>query len=276
MKEQDIETENYLKFQNLRKVMGTLPSEKPIKKTEFKTLDESLEVTLEDYSTNPYRAMFVSATSTWGDNDFAQKWPMTSAEGKLEVIKACLMHKTLPQCKEAVMFTFRVKGVQRFVFDHHAQTVNFCFFMSSGVRDNARSDADIIKQNFDEKDRDIFLRTKAMYDFILGDNQGSWQSARSFLPLSFSHHYHFGQNLLSIISTRGFHASGKFGDSIEEQALLTIYKSVAKQIGTKFPLLELYVSMLWEDKEVIMNKILNLTVDDLDSKDLILLNKNDI
>lgn len=270
------QTEEYKKIENLRKVMGTLPSERPAKETVLKSLDQSLEVTLEDYSANPYRAMFVAATSTWGDNEFIQKWPITSLEGKLEVIKAVLCHKTLPQAKEAVMFTFRVKGVPRLLFDHHAQTVNFCFFMSQGLRDNNRVDASIIKSEFQEGDAELFSKLKDFYEFTLGDDQGSWQAARSFLPQSYSHSYHFGQNMLSIVSTRGFHAAGRFGKSEEEQSLLAIYKKVAQQIGTKFPLLEKYVSMIWNDPKEIMQEIKNLKVTDLSQKDLDLFSKNEL
>lgn len=263
--------ENYV--ENLRKVMGTLPSEQPDKSTNFKTMDESMEVTLEDYSNNPYKAIFVSCTSTWGDNEFQQKWPITSPEGKLEVIKSALCHKTLPQAKEAVMFTFRVARVPRAIFDYHAQTVNFCFFMSQGCRDNNRIDADIIKDSFTDDDKEVFTELKDLYEMALGDG-GSWQSARAFLPTSYCHSYHFGQNLLSIISTRGFHAAGKFGDSHKEQALLTVYKEVARQIGKKFPLLELYISMLWRDKIQVMKEITATTIKSLHDKDFQFLIQN--
>lgn len=274
----NLETDDkeFQKIHELRKIMGTLPSERPVKKTEFKTLEQSLEITLEDYSTNPYRAIFTSCTSTWGDDDFKQKWPITSPEGKFEVLKAAFCHATLPQCKEAVMFTFRVKGTPRWLFDYHAQTVNFCFFMSSGVRDNSRLDASIVKDHFSEKDKEIYFKLKDLYEFTLGSDQGSWQSARSFLPLSFAHHYHFGQNLLSIVSTRGFHANGRFKNNYEDQSLLIIYKEVAKQIGKKFPLLELYLSMMWNDQQEVMNKIKSLTINQLDEKDFNLLNKNEL
>lgn len=258
--------------ENLRRVMGTLPSEHPAKQTKIMSMEETIEITLEDYSVNPYRAMFVSATSTWGNNEFAQKWPLTSLAGKLEVIKAVLCHKTLPQAKEAVMFTFRVARVPRLIFDYHAQSVNHCFFMSQGLRDNNRIDADILIDNSTEEDKKIFDELKDFYEFALTDN-GSWQSARAFLPQSYCHSYHFGQNLLSIISTRGFHAAGKFGDSYKEQKLLYIYQLVAKAVANKFPLLGLYISMLWQGKEEIMKQIKSLDVDTISELDLRLLNK---
>ena len=258
--------------ENLRKVMGTHPVDAPKKQTHVLPMEATTEVTLEDYSVNPYRAMFVSCVSTWGNNEFAQKWPLTSLAGKLEVIKACLCHKTLPQAKEAVMFTFRVARVPRLIFDHHAQSVNHCFFMSQGLRDNNRIDADILIDNCTEEDISIFKDLKDFYEFALTDN-GSWQSARAFLPQSYCHSYHFGQNLLSIISTRGFHASGKFADTYKDQKLLLIYQKVAKEIANKFPLLGLYISMLWNGKEEIMNQIKELTVDTISELDKQLLNK---
>ena len=87
--------------------------------------------------------MFVTSTSTWGDNEFERKWPITSPEGKLEVVKAVLTHNTLPQAREMVQFIFRVRGVPRWLFDYHTQTP-FTSFMSIGCRDNNKSDVDIV------------------------------------------------------------------------------------------------------------------------------------
>ena len=258
--------------ENLRHVMGTHPVDAPIKQTRLLKPEDSFEVTLEDYSTNPYRAMYSCCAATWGDNKYDSKWEKTSTEGKLAVIQACLLHKTLPQAKEAVMFTFRIARVPRLLFDYHAQSVNHCFFSSQGLRDNNRIDADILMDKFDSEDEEIFKELKDLYEFALTDN-GSWQSARAFLPQSYCHSYHFGQNLLSIISTRGFHASGRFGKTYKEEKLLMIYKKIAEAISNKFPLLGLYTSMLWEDKNKVMQQIKNLTVDTLSESDLKLLNK---
>jgi len=258
-------------IENMRRIMGTLPSDKPIKSTCIKSLIESSEVTLEDSSENPYKAMFVTATSTWGDNNFIQKWPETSVEGKLEVIKAVLTHNTLPQAKEMVQFVFRVKGVPRWLFDYHVQSTQFIAFMSIGCRDNCKLDADIVKNENSLRDVILFSKLKDLYEFALSDGEGSWQTARAFLPQSYSHSYHFGQNLMSLVSTRGFHASRKFDtNDIKDAYLMSIYKKIQIQIVEKFPLLGLYTQILFNDNEFIFEKIRNLRVSDLYSSDLYL------
>lgn len=271
---------------NLRRVMGTLPSETPTKRTDIKTFDESVEVTLEDHSKNPYKAMFVTSTSTWGTNEFVQKWPKTTLEGKLEVVKAVLTHNTLPQAKEMVQFVFRVKGVPRWLFDYHCTSVQFISFMSIGCRDNNKIDSDVIKgfnhydhaltpeeiQNiykFRQLDEEVFSELKDLYEIALSDSQGSWQTARAFLPQSYSHAYHFGQNLLSIVGTRGFHASKKFDLSKHKDLYLSkLYEKVVAAVREQFPLLGLYLELLHApDNEVIMQKLINFKVEDLSESD---------
>ena len=55
---------SYEVVENLRKVMGTLPEERPPVVTEFHNMSDEVEVTLEDNMTNPYKSMFVTSTST--------------------------------------------------------------------------------------------------------------------------------------------------------------------------------------------------------------------
>lgn len=262
---------SFKQVENLREVMGTLPSERPEKKTSIVKFENSIEVTLEDFSNNPYKAMFVTSTSTWGTNDFKPKWPITTPEGKLEVIKAVLTHNTLPQAKEMVQFVFRVKGVPRWLFDYHTQASKFISFMSIGCRDNNKIDSDVVKEKF-ENDYEIFKGLKDLYEMALTDDQGSWQTARAFLPQSYSHSYHFGQNLLSVISTKGFHASKGFDENDYKDAFLSkVYRKIQLAIMDKFPLLGHYMDIMWTDNEIVFNEIRNLTVEKLAKKDLELL-----
>lgn len=265
----------YEDIDNLRKVMGTLPSEKPTKRTDLKTFNDSVEVTLEDHSSNPYKAMFVTSTSTWGTNEFKQKWPDTSIKGKLEVVKAVLTHNTLPQAKEMVQFVFRVKGVPRWLFDYHCTSVQFISFMSIGCRDNNKIDSDVVK-NPDQLglDNEVFAELKDLYELALTDNQGSWQTARAFLPQSYSHAYHFGQNLLSIVGTKGFHASRKFDlNSHKDLHLSMLYTHVVAAVRAKFPLLGLYLELLHSNNnEEVLQKITNFQVEDLSESDKNLFN----
>ena len=267
---------DFKEIEDLRKATGTLPSERPMKNTNVLQLPVALKVTLEDHSANPYKAMFVTATSTWGDNNFEQKWPITSPEGKLEVIKAVLTHNTLPQAKEMVQFVFRVKGVPRWLFDYHATTVKFASFMSIGCRDNNKIDSDVITMHqVGSAEMAVFRELKDLYELALGSDQASWQSARTFLPQSYSHSYHFGQNLLSLISTRGFHASKFFGNDFKEEAMQYLYHTIVKEVKQHFPLLGLYLNMMFshEVKKTVMDQLHKLKLEDLNEKDIELLNR---
>ena len=264
------EISSYEVVDNLRKVMGTLPEEQPQLKTHFKQLFSECEVTLEDHMCNPYKSMFVTSTSTWGDNEFKQKWPQTSPEGKLEVVKAVLTHNTLPQAREMIQFIFRVRGVPRWLFDYHTQ-VPFTSFMSIGCRDNNKSDVDIVTQGLlQEREQKVFSRLKGLYAKALDTDQASWQSARSFLPQSYQHSYHFGQNLLSIVSMRGFNASGTFKkDDLKEYALWRLYVVVVNAIGSKFDLIGRYLNMVinHDKRDKILEEISNLKFEDLSDDD---------
>jgi len=258
---------SYDVVENLRKVMGTLPEETPKIKTDFKSFADEVEVTLEDHSANPYKAMVVTSTSTWGDNDFEQKWPKLSPEGKLEVVKAVLTHNTLPQAREMVQLIFRVRGVPRWLFDYHTQ-VPFTSFMSIGCRDNNKSDVDIVTSAPLHGDEEkVFKELKQIYADVLNEDQSSWQSARTFLPQSYQHSYHFGQNLLSLVSMRGFNASGRFGDTLEETSLELLYRVVVDSIENKFPLIGKYLQVIFDDTEDILDEIRETKWEDLEQSD---------
>ena len=260
---------SYEVVENLRKVMGTLPEERPPVVTEFHNMSDEVEVTLEDNMTNPYKSMFVTSTSTWGDNKFEQKWPITSPEGKFEVVKAVLTHNTLPQAREMVQFIFRVRGVPRWLFDYHTQTP-FTSFMSIGCRDNNKSDVDIITvgdRKLSDAEKNTFNELKQIYADVLNEDQSSWQSGRTFLPQSYQHSYHFGQNLLSLVSMRGFNASGKFGDNIKESSLAELYKVLVEEVKDKFPFIGLYLDVIFNDTDAILDKIRDYKFDNLDEKD---------
>jgi len=263
------------KIENLRKVTGTLPSEQPTKRTVMTEIEDSCEVTLEDSNRNPYKTMFVTATSTWGNNEFEQKWPITSPEGKLEVIKAVLTNNTLPQAREMVHFVFRVKGVPRWLFDIHTR-VPFASFMSIGCRDNNKLDADILLHydQFDENNEEVFKDLKDLYEMVIEGDRGSWQSARTFLPQSYSHSYHFGQNLLSM-----YNMKYPVKNQDEFYHMSWLYYRVVEAITDRYPLIGLYLSHLTVSSEDLMNpakksrlaEIADTRLEDLDEKDLNLL-----
>lgn len=250
---------------SIREVMGTLPSMRPTKVTNVLQYMDALDVSVEAYTNNPYKAMFVSATSTWGDDNFKSKWADTSIEGKLNVIKAVLTHNTLPQAKEVVHFTIRVNRVPRWLFDYHAQNVKFISFMSIGCRDNNKLDASIIKINSEGDTLNVYKRLKDYYEQCLDAELSTWQSARAFLPQNYSHAYHFGQNLLSIVSSHSFHGKVPWSLKYKDLALMRLYQEVQTKIGEIFPIIGTYLDCMFTQSTESINK---LTVDDITETDL--------
>jgi hypothetical protein len=245
---------SYEYIENLRVVAGTLPSETPKKNTKLIKINDSIEVEMVDHNLNPYKAMFLTATATWGNNEYANKWNKTFKEGKFEVIKAVLSHNTLPQAREVVNFIFRVKGVPRWLFDEHTQ-VKFMTIMSIGCRDNNKLDADIIT----ESTSNVFLKLKDLYEETLNKNGGSWQVARAFLSQSYSHSYFFAQNLLAISNAINFNSNIK-----------NLYLNyIIPEIENNFPLLGDYLNSIWDKnlKNKFFEKLKNMKYNELSELD---------
>lgn len=265
----------YEYVENLRKVAGTLPSEAPTKRTDIKELIDSIEIELIDHNNNPYKAMFCTSTATWGNNEFKNKWNDTTPQGKFEVIKAVLTHNTLPQAREVVNFIFRVKGVPRWLFDYHTQ-VKFMTIMSIGCRDNNKLDSDVVLT--DKTETNIFSDLKDLYEKALTQDGASWQSARSFLPQSYSHSYYFAQNLLaisnSLSSFKEFYIEEESQNKIKKEILdLLYYRIIVNAISEKFPLFGEYLSAMFYNytpdnfwllnKSKFFEKLTNMKYEDL-------------
>ena len=141
--------------------------------------------------------------------------------------------------------------------------------MSIGCRDNNKSDVDIVTlDELPEKHKNVMKRLKSLYSSALKTDQASWQSARSFLPQSYQHSYHFGQNLLSLVSMRGFNASGKF-DNVDnkEWAMSELYKKVVEVVAEKFPLIGEYLNVIHNDTEEVLEYIKNIKYENLSESD---------
>jgi len=198
------------RINELREAMGTLPSERPVKETYIYFGCEKLDVEIIDYNENPYKSIFAIATATWGNDDYINKWNELDPLNRYFVVLSALTGNTLPTALESVTFTFKVTGLPRHCFDQHARARIGTGFGSSGCRDNNKLDASIIlytyyKELFEEDAqlRDIiiehFKQMKDIYEMIVKEDQGTWQAARSVLPMSYHHPYHFTQNLLALM-----------------------------------------------------------------------------
>jgi len=241
-------------IEQMREVCGTAPSSDVGLKSDVEVFPDGVDVTLEDTNHNPYKAMFCAATATWGDNEYEQKWDKTSIENKLEVVKAVLTHNTLPLAREVVSFLFRVKGLPRWLFDHHTHTP-FCTFMSIGCRDNNKSDADLVLLGYNvvgttheiNKTTSSFQinalrQAKEIYHEIVNEGNETWQSARAFLPQCYQHSYYFYQNLLSMGSMR-FDITNNEGFNLKHFYVT----SIKNAITDRFPLIGDYMTTILTD-----------------------------
>lgn len=249
------EKPSYEFVDSLRKMAGTLPSECPNKQTHVYDWRESADIEIVDHNANPYKAMFLTSTATWGNNEFENKWPIISPEGKFEIVKAVLTNNTLPQAREVINFVFRVKGIPRWLFDYHTQ-VKFMTIMSIGCRDNNKLDADVLTFNDPSlADAEIFGMLKDLYELALTGDQASWQSARTFMPQSYSHSYYFSQNVLAISnalsSFKEFHEESNSDESkIKFQALTALYQHfIVPEVYKHFPLIGDYLQNSIRSKE---------------------------
>lgn len=247
----------------LRKVMGTLPNQSPEKATSFKRGVEGISVELVDYPTNPYKAMYIMATSCWGEH--INKWAQTTPEDRFKVVQAVLNRQALPLALEAMTFTFVIEGISRAGFDQLARTRIGAVFSAKGMRDNNWKGCSIRIPNAlwptDEefelsksqesspkidqakakvnRYRDMctaMLKVKDVYADIVDSGKASWQAARTVLPLyvvyGFSAAYNFNA-LLGVCANRM-----KFCEMEDVVATAWLYREAVME---KFPLLASYL-----------------------------------
>lgn len=195
----------------LRKAMGTLP-EMNMENigTELHVGVEGISVEMIDHPVNPYKTIFEVTVATWGNESYETRWPHVIPEHRFKVVKAALSGQTLPQAVEPVVFSFIVRGASRSSFDQHARQ-RLATFFSQGVRDNSRLDAgfrlptELYPKNggdqelFDDIIKHV-MEYKKLYQRILKQGWGSFQSARCLMPMGMTHNYKFAVNLGAIKS----------------------------------------------------------------------------
>lgn len=248
-----IESKRHEDIEELRRAMGTLPSERPPLRTSKTLIEDSLDVKMVDGPRNPYKAIFESAAATWGDDQYDLKWPKVSPENRFQVCQAALTGQTLPQALEVCSFLFQVKGSPRWLFEEHAREINqFITFLSVGCRDNNKLDASM---HFDvhggsdplpeEVVRDCwpnnpelvgeagyFDLAKENYRMILEEGEESWQSARCVLPMAYHHPYLFYTSYLSIMMNTKKYRKGP------RSFLCMLLELIGHAIGEEYPLLQ--------------------------------------
>jgi hypothetical protein len=236
---------NKTEINEIRKVMGTASNQATEKKTSFLKGVEGITVDLIDYNVNPYKSMYVMATSCWGKK--IDKWADTTPQMRFEVVKAVLERQALPLALEAPTFTFVVEGLSRAAFDQLARSRVGIVFSAKGMRDNDWSDCDfrIPTELWPEEGGDVdafkqlgntLLEVKDAYVKIVEQGKGSWQSARTVLPLYTVYGYSTAVNYNSL---KGICANRmKFCEMEDTCAVAWL---MAKEVSKVFPLLGSYL-----------------------------------
>jgi thymidylate synthase ThyX len=235
---------------NLRKAMGTLPSQFPKKSYDVVRGVTKMDVEMYDFPRNPYKTICESVVSTWGDDKYEAVWPKLSPQNRFKVVLATLQGLTLPTALETINFSFIVRNLPRHCFDQHARARIGCTFFSIGTRDNCKLDSSLIlytklydklwdkngdATEFGEKFLKHMEEMKDIYEEII-QNKGSWQIARALLPMSFHHSYKFSCNFLAL--------QGQCARRMcfaEEEFIVALHWKLRELVGTKFPLMSNYL-----------------------------------
>lgn len=225
--------------ENVREVMGTLPYQNTDPYTNFHIGVEGIEIEMIDHTVNPYKTIFEAVTATWGSEEYTQKWDEITPVRRFDVVKTALAGQTLPQALEPVQFMFLVRGASRSAFDQHARVRVGAGIFSQGVRDNSRADAGFrVPSEFADDPEllneiiDHVKAAKDLYSKILEKGNGSYQSARSVLPMGSTHNYKFYTNLLAL---KGYMANRLKACEQEDTCFTAI--AIRHAVEQAFPLL---------------------------------------
>lgn len=224
---------------NIRELMGTASNTSTEPITKFYNGVEGITVEMIDHTENPYKNIYEAAVATWGDERYDTKWDKTTPSNRFKVVKAALSNQTLPQALETVNFMFIVRGASRTSFDQHARIRIGATFFSQGVRDNSRADAGFRIPSELVEDPDLTRKIqkyvkegKDLYSEILERGSGSYQSARSILPMGLTHNYKWGCNLQAL---RGYMAQRL--QACEQSDTVFVAIATREEINKKFPLI---------------------------------------
>jgi len=166
-----------------------------------------------------YKGMFEGATSTWGDANvhgkWAQKWEKADPAARYMVVWNVLARNTLPMVFEDPVFQVQFVGGPRHFFDQYARSRVGANFKSVGCRDNSKLPAEFVlysnlydlienPQSPEEKQaaddlQDAFEACKKAYASVLKCGKGSYQMARSVLPMSYHHQFSAAYNLAALM-----------------------------------------------------------------------------
>lgn len=203
-------------IEELRNILGTLPRETMYgNPPRFVRGGEEIKVKMISpgpHLPNYYAGMFVMAVATWGgtQDSGVDKWNRCSPDQRRMVVQAVLERKTIPGARELPSFMFEITGASRSAFDQIARGRVGYTFASMGVRDNSHENAPIVvPPNIYDDPRmfkvfgDGIMSGNQAYREVLLNGQGSYQDARSLLPMSMMHRFCMNINYQALSSFMG-------------------------------------------------------------------------
>ena len=235
--------EHQKRIDDMRREMGTLPDlNTENKDTKIYVGVEGISAELIDWPVNPYRTIFEMAVATWGSEEYPERWSRTTPENRFKVVKAALSGQTIPSVTEIALFSFIVRGGSRSAFDQH-RTQRFATFFSQGTRDNSRLNAglrvpaELHPDNGVDADLyndilDYVHKYKELYQRILKQGAGSFQSARFLSPMGMTHHYKY---TVSLNALKGYLAQRLM--ACEQPDTVQVAIAIWNQVHKKFPLI---------------------------------------
>lgn len=237
---------------NIREALDTLPNRNNEKTYDYFNALETSYVKITDIPQNVYRNITNAAVSTWGSAKIGEsegscdKWRKLSPVNRYIVTLSALTGNTLPLALENVKFQFEANGIPR----HTADQVFRCrlaSFQSIGCRDNTKLDAPFLlypelykeiqeKPELKEHFENWVKASKDLYEEILQSGCGSYQTARSVLPMSYNHSFTMSIDLLSL--------KGQMSRRLmacEESPIVLMFWKIRAEIKKQAPLIANYL-----------------------------------
>lgn len=224
--------ERFKALRSMRELMGTAPREDPPRETRFYRGVEGIRVQLLDGPRNPYKMMYCMATSTWGagawaSDEFAKiskciaergyaptaierRWDAATPEMRFAVVNSALAMQALPLALEHAKFGFAIENLSRWAFDQIVRARLGVVYASMGTRDNSHLDMAFRMHESTFRDpiklRDFVdgaVDAKERYADFVELGRGSWQEARTLLPISVVHRFTMSINYAALRSMCG-------------------------------------------------------------------------
>lgn len=174
-------------------------------KTEFKTLEDSIQITLVDAPTEEQLLSYIPqyVNATWAENPFEYK--EYSEEHKMMSIVKMLSGKTLPSALETIRFTFMITGITLQEVTHILRHRQGSFSaVCTGDRfmhfdDVIMPEAIANSPEFAERYKQLAIESKKLYADMIDSKEISLMDARYALPKSTNQTYYMSMNYKDLV-----------------------------------------------------------------------------